>query len=103
MDHPTLQNRTGGVVDRVLGIAGPKTVHIPGHLDFIQTVVDAVKDVGAPTTQHHFTVGPPDCVLPALKKRAQVYFHTEADAPRLVRRCDVDTVARTIAETRQRG
>src|SRR5262249_3958645 len=101
MDHSTLHDRTGGGVDRVLGIAGPKTVHVPAHLDFIQTVVDAVKDAGAPTTQHHLTVGPADGILPALKQRAQVSLDTEADAPRLVRRCDVHTVTGSIAETRQ--
>ena len=46
MDNPALHDGTGAGVGRVLGIAGPKTVHIPAHLDFIQTVVDAVKNVG---------------------------------------------------------
>ena len=46
MDNPALHDGTGGGVDRVLGIAGPKTVHIPAHLDLIQTVVDAVNDTG---------------------------------------------------------
>src|SRR5262249_55215381 len=103
MDHSALHDGTGGAVDRVLGIAGPKTVHIPAHLDFIQTVVDAVEDAGAPTTQHHLTVGPADCVLPALKKRPDMRFYPEADAPGLARRCDVATVPGSIAEPRQRG
>src|SRR5262245_50111399 len=103
MDHSTLHDGTGGVVDRVLGITGPKTVHIPAHLDFIQAVVDAVENKGAPTAQHDLTVGPADRVLPALKKRAEVSLHREANAPGLVCRGDVHTVARTIAETRQRG
>src|SRR5262249_54245789 len=97
MDHSTLHDGTGGAVDRVLGIAGPKTVHIPAHLDFIQTVVDAVKDGGAPTTQHHFTVGPADCVLPALKQRAQVSLDTEADTPCLIRCRDIHAVTGSIA------
>jgi hypothetical protein len=35
MDHPALQDGTGGGVDRVLGIAGPKSVIIEAHLDFV--------------------------------------------------------------------
>src|SRR5262245_66092353 len=99
MDHSALHDGTGGGVDRVLGIAGPETVHVPGHLDFIQTVVDAVKDAGAPTTQHHLTVGSADGVLPALKQRAQVCFSTAADAPTLVRRCDIHGVTGTASAT----
>ena len=68
MDNPALHNRTGGGVGRVLGIAGPKTVHVPAHFDLIQTVVDAVENAGTPTSQHHFTIGPAHCVLPALKQ-----------------------------------
>jgi len=62
-----MHDGTGGGVGRVLGIARPKTVHVKAHLDFIQTVVDAIEKVGAPPAQHHLTVGPANRVLPALK------------------------------------
>src|SRR5215468_6543636 len=103
MDHSALHDGTGGAVDRVLGIAGPETVHIPRHLDFVQTVVDAVKDAGAPTAQHDLTVGAAYMRIPGLKQRAQVSLYSEADAPGLVRRCDIHTVTGSITETRQRG
>ena len=81
MGNPTLQDGTGGGIGRVLGIAGPKTIHIPGHLDFVQTVVDAVENTGAPSAQHDLAVGPADCVLPALKQRAEVSLDTETHTP----------------------
>ena len=43
MGNPALHDRPAAGVGRVLGIAGSKTVHIAAHLDFIQTVVDAVE------------------------------------------------------------
>src|SRR5262245_13932649 len=103
MDNPTLQNRTYRGGRRILGIASPKTIHIPGHVDLIEAIVDAVIDRGTPPAQHNLTVGPTHCVLPALKKSAQVSLDPEANTPRLVRRCDVHTVAWTIAETWQCG
>ena len=68
MGHPALHDGAGAGVGRVLGIAGPKTVHIPAHLDLIQTVVDAVKDGGAPPAQHDLTVGPADLRLARSQK-----------------------------------
>src|SRR4029077_10981223 len=102
MDDSTLHDGTRGGVGRVLGIAGPETVHVKAHLDFIQTVVDAIEKVGAPTAQHDLTVGPADRVLPALKYCAEMSFHREAETPGLVRRRNIHTVAGTIAKSRQR-
>src|SRR5262245_39007578 len=102
LHHPALHDGTEVRSRRVLRIAGPKTVHIEACLDFVQAVVDTVPECGTPAPQHDLSVGPTYLILPTLKHHPQVGLHREANAPRLVRRCDVQTVARTIAETRQR-
>src|SRR6516225_6581478 len=101
VNNPTLHDGTRGAVGRVLGIAGTKTIHVKTYLDFIQTVIDAIEKVGPPPAQHHFTVGPADRVLAALKQCAEMSFHREANAPGLVRCRNVYTVAGTERESRQ--
>src|SRR5262245_45273087 len=69
---------------------------------FPQAVVDAIKETRPKTPRLYFTVGPLILVLSLVKVHAKVRFDSRAKPPRLICRFDVQPVARTIAERRQR-
>src|SRR6266540_5420905 len=99
--HSTaLQDRSHSCAGRVLGVSCPETVEVKCVLDFPQTVVEAIPKLRPKPPAHDLAIGPTYLVSPALKEHTEVCLSRKADAPRFVRRLDIQSVARTVTEAR---
>src|SRR6202008_3720135 len=78
-----------------------EAVFIEGHFNFPQAIVDAIKEPRSKTPRLYFAVGPLILVLSLVKVHAEVRFDRRTKTPRLVRRFDIQTIARSIAKSRQ--